>query len=421
MIHTFSIAPGITLRCFPDERFKQACMSVQLLRPVCREEAGLNALLPSVLLRGCESAPDIRAIARRTDDLYGASIGGCVRRVGDWQTTGLSCGFVEDRFCLSGDQIMKPMTALLRDLLLRPVLENGMFRQDFVETERKSLVLTIESEINDKRSYAQSQLLRKMCSADSNAIPRLGEKEAVERITAEDLYAHYRRILKESPIEVAYVGSMNPETVAQLVADMFRDVERSYVNLPDQTAFHDGGGGEYTEQMDVTQGKLAMGFVTPIWDDDERVMALRLLNIIFGAGMTSKLFMNVREKLSLCYDIGSSFNSAKGLLTVNAGIDCDKVELTRQEVMNQLAACQNGAITAEELEAAKQYMISSLRAVYDSTGAIEYFYSMENLSVRPMTPEQNIAAVERTTLDDVVAAAKTLRLHTVYFLEGVNR
>lgn len=421
MIHTFSIAPGITLRCFPDERFKQACMSIQLLRPVCREEAGLNALLPSVLLRGCESAPDIRAIARRTDDLYGASIGGCVRRVGDWQTTGLSCGFVEDRFCLSGDQIMKPMTALLRDLLLRPVLENGMFRQDFVETERKSLVLTIESEINDKRSYAQSQLLRKMCSADSNAIPRLGEKEAVERITAEDLYAHYRRILKESPIEVAYVGSMNPETVAQLVADMFRDVERSYVNLPDQTAFHDGGGGEYTEQMDVTQGKLAMGFVTPIWDDDERVMALRLLNIIFGAGMTSKLFMNVREKLSLCYDIGSSFNSAKGLLTVNAGIDCDKVELTRQEVMNQLAACQNGAITAEELEAAKQYMISSLRAVYDSTGAIEYFYSMENLSVRPMTPEQNIAAVERTTLDDVVAAAKTLRLHTVYFLEGVNR
>ena len=421
MIHTFSIAPGITLRCFPDERFKQACMSIQLLRPVCREEAGLNALLPSVLLRGCESAPDIRAIARRTDDLYGASIGGCVRRVGDWQTTGLSCGFVEDRFCLSGDEIMKPMTALLRDLLLRPVLENGMFRQDFVETERKSLVLTIESEINDKRSYAQSQLLRKMCSADSNAIPRLGEKEAVERITAEDLYAHYRRILKESPIEVAYVGSMNPETVAQLVADMFRDVERSYVNLPDQTAFHDGGGGEYTEQMDVTQGKLAMGFVTPIWDDDERVMALRLLNIIFGAGMTSKLFMNVREKLSLCYDIGSSFNSAKGLLTVNAGIDCDKVELTRQEVMNQLAACQNGAITAEELEAAKQYMISSLRAVYDSTGAIEYFYSMENLSVRPMTPEQNIAAVERTTLDDVVAAAKTLRLHTVYFLEGVNR
>lgn len=421
MIHTFSIAPGITLRCFPDERFKQACMSIQLLRPVCREEAGLNALLPSVLLRGCESAPDIRAIARRTDDLYGASIGGCVRRVGDWQTTGLSCGFVEDRFCLSGDQIMKPMTALLRDLLLRPVLENGMFRQDFVETERKSLVLTIESEINDKRSYAQSQLLRKMCSADSNAIPRLGEKEAVERITAEDLYAHYRRILKESPIEVAYVGSMNPETVAQLVADMFRDVERSYVNLPDQTPFHDGGGGEYTEQMDVTQGKLAMGFVTPIWDDDEQVMALRLLNIIFGAGMTSKLFMNVREKLSLCYDIGSSFNSAKGLLTVNAGIDCDKVELTRQEVMNQLAACQNGAITAEELEAAKQYMISSLRAVYDSTGAIEYFYSMENLSVRPMTPEQNIAAVERTTLDDVVAAAKTLRLHTVYFLEGVNR
>lgn len=421
MIHTFSIFPGITLRCFPDDRFKQACMSVQLLRPVCREEAGLNALLPAVLLRGCETAPDIRAIAKASDDLYGASIGSCVRRVGDWQTTGLSCGFVEDRFALSGDEIMKPTVALLGDLLLRPVLENGVFPKDFVESERKSLVLTIESEINDKRSYAQSQLMRKMCSADSYAIPRLGEKEMVEKITAEDLYAHYRRILKESPIEVTYVGSAEPETVAELVRDMFRDVERSYVNLPAQMPFRDGGGGEYTEQMDVTQGKLAMGFVSPVWDADDRVIAMRLLNIIFGAGMTSKLFMNVREKMSLCYDIGSSFNSSKGLLLVSAGIDFDKMELTRQEVVNQLAACQNGDITAEELASGKQYLCSAMRTVYDSTGSIEYFYSMENLSVRPMTPEQITEAVEKTTLEEVVAAAKTLRLHTVYFLEGVNR
>ena len=420
MFHTFPIAPGITLRCFPDGRFKQACMSIQLLRPVSAEEAGLDALLPYVLLRGCESAPDIRAIARVGDDLYGASVGVCIRRVGDWQTTGLSCGFVEDRFALSGDQIMKPTVALLGDLLLRPVLENGVFRQDFVESERKSLILTIESEINDKRSYAHAQLMRKMCSADSSAIPRLGEKALVERITAEALYAHYRRILRESPIVVTYVGSVEPAAVAELVRALFRDVERDYVNLPDQTPFRDGGGGTYTEQMDVTQGKLAMGFVTPIWDRDDRVVAMRLLNIIFGGGMTSKLFMNVREKLSLCYDIGSTYGSSKGLLVVNAGIDCGKVEETKQEIMNQLEACRNGDITAQELDAAKQSMASYLRTVYDSTGAIEYFYSVDNLSARPMTPEAVMAAVERTTLEDVVEAAKTLRLHTVYFLEGVN-
>ena len=421
MIHTISIAPGITLRCFPDDRFKQACISVQFLRPVRREEAGMNTLLPSVLLRGCESAPDIRSISRCCDDLYGASIGGCIRRVGDWQTTGLSCGFVEDRYALSGDKIMGPVVALVRDLLLHPVLENGVFRRDFVETERKSLILTIESEINDKRSYAYNQLVRKMCSADSYAIPRLGEKTAVERITPETLYAHYRRVLRESPVHINYVGSMEPETVARLAREMFRDVERDYVNLPDQESFRDGGGGEYTEQMDVTQGKLAMGFVTPIWDRDDRVIPMRLLNIIFGSGMTSKLFMNVREKLSLCYDISSGFNSSKGLLTVTAGIDCDKVALTRQEIMNQLAACQQGQITAGELDAAKEYLRSSMRTVYDSAGSIEYFYSMEHISARSMTPEQVVEAVEKTTLDDVVAAARTLQLHTVYFLEGVSR
>ena len=100
MIKTIELSPGITLRCFPDNRFKQGCLTVQFLRPMCREEAALNALLPAVLLRGCKSAPDLRRITLKLDDIYGASVGALVRRVGDIQTTGLSCGFMDDRFAL---------------------------------------------------------------------------------------------------------------------------------------------------------------------------------------------------------------------------------------------------------------------------------------------------------------------------------
>ena len=89
MIDTFELFPGVTLRCYPDQRFKHGCLSLQLIRPMCREEAALNALLPAVLLRGCGSCPDLRDITLRLDDLYGASVGTMVRRVGDYQTTGL--------------------------------------------------------------------------------------------------------------------------------------------------------------------------------------------------------------------------------------------------------------------------------------------------------------------------------------------
>ena len=145
---------------------------------------------------------------------------------------------------------------------------------------------------------------------------------------------------------------------------------------------------------------------------------MQLCNTVFGAGMTSKLFMQVREKLSLCYSIGSSYYGSKGMITLSAGIDFDKEELVRQQIDNQLRACQEGDITPEELEAARQALLSSLRTTHDSPGAIEGYYATTALSGMGMTPEAYAQAVEKVTLEQVVAAAKTVKKHTVFFLKG---
>ena len=102
MIETISLLPGVTLRVCRDTRFKQGCLSFQLVRQMKAEEAALNALLPSVLLRGTNRCPDLRSITEYLDELYGASVSALVRRVGDYQTTGLYCGFMDDRFAAAG-------------------------------------------------------------------------------------------------------------------------------------------------------------------------------------------------------------------------------------------------------------------------------------------------------------------------------
>ena len=145
MIKTFELQPGVILRCCQDSRFKMNCLSVQLVRPACRQEAAANALIPAVLLRGTESCPDLRDITLRLDDLYGASVGALVRRVGDYQTTGLACGFTEDRFALNGDVILEPMADFLQELLLQPRLEQGIFCKEFVESEKRNLLAAIEA------------------------------------------------------------------------------------------------------------------------------------------------------------------------------------------------------------------------------------------------------------------------------------
>ena len=259
MIEITELLPGITLRCFPDDRFKQSCLSIQLVRPLRYEEAALNALIPAVLLRGCKAAPDLRAITLRLDDLYGASVGALVRRVGDVQTTGFYCNFIADRYTLGGEALLQPMVDFVGQLLLEPVTENGVFRKDYVESEKKNLISTLQTQRNDKRVYAGAKLMELMCKNDPFGVPRLGRVKEAKKVTAEALYDHYLQILKESRIDLFYVGPQPGTQVAALLKPLFASLDRTYTPLPAQTPFRGGKGQHRTETMDVTQGKLAMG------------------------------------------------------------------------------------------------------------------------------------------------------------------
>ena len=420
MIKTIALQPGVKLHCFTDHRFKQGCLSIQFVRPMKKQEAALNALIPAILLRGTENSPDLRAITHRLDDLYGASVGVLVRRAGDYHTTGLVCGFIEDKYAMPGDRVLQPMVAFLRELLLEPVREDGVFCRDFVEGEKRNLLAAMDAQRNDKRAYASEQLFKLMCANDSYGIPRLGSRKQVSAITAKSAWEHYQTLLKTSPVELFYVGSAQPEQMAQELTILLDGAERSYVNLPAQTAYCPCDPTEKTQTLDVSQGRLAMGFVSNITFRDPRFVAMQMCNAIFGGCMTAKLFAVIREKMSLCYDIGSTFYGSKGILTVVAGIDFDQDNLVRQQVMEQLDRCCKGQITDQELHSARQAMLSQLQGIHDSAASIEGYYGSNSLTGLDLTPEQYGRAVEQVTVEQIAQAAQTLRLHTVYFLKGVE-
>lgn len=415
---TMEILPGVVLRCYRDTRFKQGCLSLQLIRPVKEQESAMNALLPAVLLGGSRRCPDLRRITQHLDMLYGASVSPIVRRVGDYKTVGLYCGFMDDRFALPGDQVLGPMIDFMGELLLDPALENGSFLSRILDTEKKNLIATIESERNDKRVYASNQMIAHMCKGDSFGLPRLGTTEQVEAITGQQLYDYYQRVLRECPIQILYVGSAQPEEIAEKLSGLLASLDRNPMELPPQTALDRPGGENITETMDVSQAKLCMGFTTPITNRDPEFPAMQLCNTVFGSGMTSKLFVNVREKLSLCYSVGSAYYGGKGIIAVAAGIDGENQETTKAEILRQLEDCQKGQITAQELEAARQTLLSSLRSIHDSPGAIEGYYATAALSGMAMDPETYMEKIRCVTAEDVVAAANTVKLHTQYVLKG---
>lgn len=415
------LTSGVWLNMVQTDRFKTGCVSINFLQPLSEKTASLHALLPSVLLRGCRKYPDMRSISHRLDDLYGSSIGTLVRKKGEIHLFGLYADFLEDRYA-EHEPIFAEMMEFLRQLFFEPCVEHGGFLEDYVAGERQNLLNTIAARINDKRSYAVSRLLKHMCAGEAYSVTKLGEKEPLETVTAKSLYALWMEILETSPIELFYLGQQ-PE--AQVVAEMQKFVaflpQRTKLCAPGtRVVIPDRPVNVIAEELDVTQGKLSLGLRTPITVKDSRYPALMILNAVFGAGMTSKLFVKIREEQSLCYYASSSIDKYKGIMAVSSGIEFDKYEVAKSGILEQLDLCKRGEITPEELESARNYLISALRTNYDSPSQMDEFSIGQAVGGSAENIDDLIHALELVTMEQVIEAANTLVLDTVYFLKGVQ-
>lgn len=417
MTTDLTIAPGVTLHALWTDKFKTGCFSINFLRPHTKQTAALDALLPSVLLRATEHYPDIRAISMRLDELYGASFGTIVRRKGEAKLTGFYADFIEDAFLPQGEHVFEKMAAFAKEVLLHPYTENGCFAERFVEGEKQNLINAIEGAVNDKRTYATQKMIRTMCENEAYGVPRLGTAEDVAKITAQELMAHYRRVLESSRVEIFYAGRQSAQTVAAAFADLLPDRTGAFETVSTEVIRTAGTVKECSEAMDVTQGKLVMGLRTGITAKDDDFAALMLLNAVYGSGVTSKLFVNVREKMSVCYYASSSVDKHKGLMIISSGVDFADYERAKDAILKELDDCKQGKISEEELASARTQTVSALRMALDAPVRLDDFYV--GMAIEPCEdiPEL-IEHIETLTVDDLAAAARKLTLDTVYFLKG---
>ncbi len=417
MVRRIAILPEVYLTAVTTDKFKTECFSVNLLRPLCREEASLNALTVGVLMRGSSMHPDLNAVSAALEELYGAEIGNVIRKKGEVQCVGLYADTLCDEAV--GEPLFAQTAAMTAELLLDPVTEGGVFRTDYVEQEKENLIRSIRARVNGKRAYAYTQMTKAMFRNEAFGVDRLGEEKDVTPITPESLFAHYRKILATSRVEICYTGRKTPETVAAILREALAALPRERC-IPVGTAFVPRAekSQEIIERMDVTQGKLCMGFRTGRSVLDENWPATALLNTVYGSGLTSKLFVNVREKLSLCYYASSSPDKYKGFLCVSSGIDFDKFEVAKAAILEQLDACRRGEISGTELQTAKDQLALALRTVGDSPTRLDDFHLGNAVIGREVTPEELRSRNDALTVADLAEAAKDITLDTVYFLRG---
>lgn len=416
------LLPGVFLNTLHEERFKTDCLSVSLLTQLDRKTVSMNALLPRVLARGTTFHPDMNAISAACDELYGARMIPCVRKRGEILAVGFFSTFLPDRFTPDGSRVLEPTARLLGELLLSPSTRGGLLRKEFVESEKEKLIDDIRAAVNDKRSYAVQRLIEQMCEYEPYGCDDMGTEEDAAAVGYVELTRHYHDLLQSAPVEIFYCGAEDPDRIADALHEVFITLPRGEINYDLGTDIRmnalESEPRCFDETMDVTQGKLCLGFRLGECMEDPDFAAILVFNALYGGSVTSRLFLNVRERLSLCYYASSACDTNKGIMLVSSGIEFEKLGEAKAEILAQLESIRRGEITDEELDSARKAVASDLRALQDSAAGLENFFLNQTLRGLDYGPDVMAALCEGVGREDVLTVARGIELDAVYFLHG---
>ena len=418
---SIQINDNITLHYIPMSKLKTSAMGIYIHRPLCADDASKNGLLPFVLKRGTEKYPTTEDISKKLEDLYGATLKAGVLKKGLDHIISFTAESISEKYAPFSEPLFSELLDLILDMVLNPVTKNGGFLPEYVEQEKKNNIENIENIINDKRSYASMRCTQEMFSGTELAVFRYGTIDGIKAINEKDLYEYYKSVLEESPIDIILSGEWDEERIAEKIKTAFSGINFKKSSIKKTDSFYaDREVRNFTEEMEVTQAKLSMGFVTGVSATSDDYFPMMVANSIFGGGAHSKLFIIVRQKLSLCYYAASGMGRFDGALVVNAGIENVNFEKAYNEILVQLKDLQEGKVSELEYVSSINAIVNSLKSCRDDQFAMQSFMLSEKVSETDRDLDEVIEKIQNVTLEDAVLASAKIKLDTVYFLKGVS-
>lgn len=411
----FEPSGGLAINTVVDPKFKTNMINIRFMAEHDINKAAAYALIPQVLTSTNAEYPDSAMLSRRLNAFYGAWMGCSSRHIGDIYELSMSISFLCERYALDGECISDEAAKLLLDCVLNPALEGDGFLNSEFNTKKIDLLNQIDSEINDKLGYAMNQAFGIAYRGEPSADRYFGTRERVEALTPEQAYSTYRELLKTARIEISLCGAGPFDSIEALFANAFKRDGTMFASPKYFAPSPCKASPEYGEiSLDVQQANLILIFKTGGADH----CAMSVLSSIYGETPLSKLFLNVREKLSLCYFCSSAYIETKGVLYVVSGVAPENIEPAKDEIIAQLDAIKSGDFTDDEIAATKLALANAYRSIGDKMRGLDDWYNTQTLKGSTDTPEDKLEKLNVVTREEIIAAAEKIRLDTVFVLKS---
>ena len=411
---------GVRLCCHKTAQFKTSIVSLNIITPL-DNKASEKALLLYLIARTNKNNPTLTDMNRKLASLYGAVITPSISKIGESQVLTLTLTCIDDRFALNSESILSEGVNLLLDCLFTPDITPEGFREENIEREKRLLCEKIDSINDDKIRYSYQKMISEMCCDENYGICELGEKEKINNITGKELFNTWKQLLLFGNIQINITGNFNELLIEDTILQRFETLERKKDDIVQaRTEFitESYGSKTITEKQKVQQSKLVIGMRAGMTYDMDNYSAIKVMTAIFGSGTFSKLFMNVREKLSLCYYCSARLINSKGIIAVQSGVETENIEKALEAIRNELNQVRLGNFSDEDINAAKLSLRDTYSSVSDSVATIDSWCTMQCMSGEFLTPEDYINMIENVSREEIIVAANMVTEDTVFILES---
>lgn len=396
-----------------DEKFNTCSVSVRFITELSADSAAANAVAMGCLVYSNSKLKTLKEMSEQLSSLYGASVSSSSSKRGDLQILGLSASWISGRFALENEDIDGKILEIVGDCLFRPNIADGGFESEAFRINRKELLDRIDGELNDKRSYTLSQAAKIAFAGEPAENMESGTRETAQAVTPQSAYEAYHNLLRSAQIEIFFVAPAENPDAEKLFSDNFAKLGREVRQYNFRSVSPVKPEIEnVSEEIDVRQCKIALTFKS----DSDDMEALALLGTIYGGTPVSKLFTNVRERLSLCYYCACRYNKSKNAIIVDCGVEKNNIGKAEEEILRQLDELKQGNIADEEIQSALLALENSFLSVGDTPFSYISWYFERFCCGEIKTPSEYFEMLRGVTKDRLIKAAASLKLDSTYHM-----
>ena len=403
---------GYRLHLIKSNNFKTISFKIVFWNELKKEDLAYRNMLVNNLLFSSHKYNTNRKIAIRKEELYSADIYGKTYRKGTQIVTEICLSSIEDKFAEEGN--FRESLEFLFDCINNPNINNGAFDETSFNITKDNITNSIKSE-KENPNFEAYQKYKELIGKDKVFVGSiLGTLEEVENITPSSLYEYYKTFFDDNHIDIYVLG--NIETKDILDIDKYLKFGSNRINYASTYANYEKDYSEKEEDSKFNQSKLFMGGSIKSLTEHEKKYESIIYNIILGNSPTSKLFQNIREKMSYAYTISSSINRLDGMFVISAGISSKNYESTKNEVMNQIKEMKQGFFNDKDINDAKEVILSIIEEINDNPWSIIDHYN-NYLYFGADTIENQIQEINKIQKDDIVNVANKINIDTVFLLK----